>query len=304
MKEILKGITIFGDSLIFYRLMIIDHKTFDLHGKMVFEKAIIKAPFSKPNPMPDEACFLYVRKGLGVTYSENDFSEISENECILMKCGSYLNKMLSDRSDGIYEAIAVHFYPETLQQVYQGDLPEFLKNSSGKLPDKPAAKIENDDLFQKFFDGIFFYFSNPELVNEELVILKLKELLLLLENTKESDKLHHILSALFSQKSYSFRSIVQAHLFEALSIQELAAISGQSLSGFKRKFAEVFEKSPAKYIREQRLKKAAELLTARDGRSISDIAYECAFSDVASFSNCFKKQFKQTPSQYRDGIMG
>ena len=280
--------------------MIIDHKTFDLHGKMVFEKAIIKAPFSKPNPMPDEACFLYVRKGLGVTYSENDFSEILENECLLMKCGSYLNKMLSNRSDGIYEAIAVHFYPETLQQVYDGDLPGFLKDSSGKLPDKPSVKIENNDLFQKFFDGIFYYFSNPELVNEELVILKLKELLLLLENTKESDKLHHILSSLFSPKSYSFRSIINTHLFDELSVKELAAISGQSLSGFKRKFAEVFDMSPAKYIKEQRLMKAAELLIARDGKSISEIAYECAFSDIASFSNSFKKQFGRSPSQYRE----
>ncbi len=279
--------------------MIIDHKTFDLYGKMVFEKAIIKAPFSVPNPMPNEACFLYVRKGVGEAFSEIDSSVLQENESILMKCGSYLNRMLANGQEDVFEAIAVHFYPEVLFKIYDEGLPAFLKNSTENLPDKPSVKVPVDNLFQKFFEGIFYYFSNPELVNEELIILKLKELLLLLDNTKESDKLHHILSSLFAPQVHEFRSVIQGHLFSNLTVDQLANIAGQSLSGFKRMFKEVFGTSPARYIRKQRLDHAAELLTSSSHLSISEIAYECSFNDVANFSNCFKKQFGCAPSKYR-----
>ncbi len=279
--------------------MIVDHKTFDLYGKMVFEKAIIKAPFSVPNPMPDEACFLYIRKGVGQAYSEIDSYVLEENESILMKCGSYLNRMLENGKDGVFEAIAVHFYPEVLAKVYDDVLPAFLKNSSGKLPDKPSAKVPVDDLFQKFFEGIFYYFSNPELVNDELVALKLKELLLLLDNTKESDKLHLILSSLFTPQAHEFKSVVHAHLFDNLTVDQLASIAGFSRSGFKRKFNEVFGSSPARYIRKRRLNYAAELLKSSSHLTISEIAYKCSFSDLANFSNSFKKHFGCKPSEWK-----
>ena len=279
--------------------MIIDHKTFDLYGKMVFEKAIIKAPFSVPNPMPDEACFLYVRKGVGQAFSEIDSHVLKENESILMKCGSYLNKMLANGKEGVFEAIAVHFYPEVLSKVYDDGLPAFLKNTSEDFPDKPSARVPVDDLFQKFFDGIFYYFSNPELVNEELVALKLKELLLLLDNTKESDKLHLILSSLFAPQVHEFKSVIHSHLFANLTIDQLAALAGFSRSGFKRKFREVFNTSPAKYIREQRLNHAAELLASSDHLTISEIAYQCAFNDVANFSSSFRKHFGHSPSEWK-----
>lgn len=278
--------------------MIIEHKTFDLYGKKVFVKAVIKPPLTMPNPMLDEACFLYIRKGIGIAYSETDHITAYENEGILMKCGSYLNKMLADSEDGTYEAMAVHLYPEVLSRIYDRELPAFLKNKIKSLPQKPGTKIVLDELFQKFFDSLLFYFANPELVNEELMSLKLKELLLLLENTKDSDKLHHILSSLFSPQTYSFKSIIESHLYDNLSIEDLAEIAGQSLSSFKRSFREVFDCSPGKYIREQRLARAAQLLTSTD-QSISEIAYACAFNDLANFSNCFKQQYGCSPSDYR-----
>lgn len=278
--------------------MIIEHKTFDLYGKKVFVKAIIKAPLTMPNPMLDEACFLYIRKGIGIAYSETDRIEAYENEGILMKCGSYLSKMMSADEVGTYEAMAVHFYPEVLAKIYDSGLPAFLHSKNNVLPKKPGTKIVLDDLFQTFFDGLVYYFANPELVNEELMSLKLKELLLLLENTKDSDKLHQILSSLFSPQTYSFKSIIEAHLFDNLSVEDLATIAGQSLSGFKRTFKDIFGSSPGKYIREQRLLRAAELITSTD-QSISEIAYSCAFNDLANFSTCFKQQFGCSPTEFR-----
>ena len=92
--------------------MIVEHQTLDLFGKMVFEKAIIKTPFQKSNPMPDEACFLYVLRGENHSISEVEEIRAVENEALLIKCGRFLSRMLSSEDHDIYEAIAVHFYPE------------------------------------------------------------------------------------------------------------------------------------------------------------------------------------------------
>lgn len=279
--------------------MVIDHKSLQLNGRMVFEKAILSTPFTRPIPMPDEACFLFVKKGKVHSYSATNFEIVQASETLLMKCGSYLAKMVSDEPEATYEAIAVHFSPEILNRVYENDLPEFLKNPPKSPIERNSVKIPGDILFQKFFDGMMFYFTNPELVNDELIILKVKEILLLLNNTKASAEFHQILGSLFSPTQYHFKRIIETHLFENLSLEDLATISGQSLSSFKRTFQEIFQDSPAKYIREKRLEKATELLRNHH-LNISEIAFKCAFNDLGHFSKCFRAKYNCSPSEYRE----
>jgi len=53
------------------------------------------------------------------------------------------------------------------------------------------------------------------------------------------------------------------------------------------------------FILEQRLKRAAERLRAERGRtSITQIAYDCGFSDSAYFSRCFHKLYGVSPRAY------
>jgi hypothetical protein len=49
--------------------MILEHQTLDLFGKMLFEKAKLRSPFHVPNPMPHEACFVYILEGNMVSVS-------------------------------------------------------------------------------------------------------------------------------------------------------------------------------------------------------------------------------------------
>lgn len=185
--------------------MVIEHKTFELFGKMVFERAILKTPFTVPNPMPDEACFLFVSEGAITSYSEEEKVTAHANEGILMKCGTFLGKMLNEKPNGTYEAMAVHFYPEVLEKVFETGLPSFLQDLDGTESNSSLVKVGADELFGKFFEGMIYYFSHPSLVNDELIVLKLKEILLLLSNTQESGKLKQLLSSLFAPQVYDFK---------------------------------------------------------------------------------------------------
>lgn len=278
--------------------MILEHKTYDLFGKMTFEKIMLTPPFKKANLMPNEACFHYILEGAGVTVSEVEKLDIPAKESVLMRCGNYVARMLNSTDSKRYYAVAIHFHPDVLKKVYENDLPKFLLGESKNIHIAGMVKIKSDDLFLKYIEGILFYFENPDLVSEELLSLKLKELILLLNQTKDAPIVKQILSSLFSPVTYSLKQIVDAHLYSDLTIDDLAHLINLSLSSFKREFRKVFNDSPAKYIKDKKLDRAAQLLLLSDER-ISDVAYDCGFNDPAHFSKSFHEKYKLSPSNFR-----
>ena len=84
-----------------------------------------------------------------------------------------------------------------------------------------------------------------------------------------------------------------------LTISELAEITGISEKHFRRLFFDIYKKKPHEFLRDFRLNKA-ELLILNTSGQISDIAFACGFSDVYSFSHCFKREFGVSPTNYRE----
>lgn len=147
-------------------------------------------------------------------------------------------------------------------------------------------------------ESMLFYFENPAVVDEELLVLKFKEIVLLLLKTEDAPSIIEIMHNLFSPKSFPFKEIVEGHIFSPLSISDLAELTNNSLASFKRVFKKIYGDSPASFIKNRRLEKAAELLMVSDER-ISSIAQDCQFGDTAHFSNSFKAKYKLSPTEYR-----
>ena len=108
---------------------------------------------------------------------------------------------------------------------------------------------------------------------------------------------------MFSRDEINFKEVIEANLYNNLTIEELAILTNLSLSSFKREFNKQYNCSPAKYIRQRRLEKAAKLLQSTSLR-VSDIAYDCGYQDVAHFSKAFLKEYDATPTGYRELIKG
>ncbi len=85
-----------------------------------------------------------------------------------------------------------------------------------------------------------------------------------------------------------------------LSVDRMAEAMGMSRSSFYRRLKSVVGQSPNEYIGEMRLQRAAELLRADAGASISAVAYECGFSSPQYFSNVFRRRYHMTPNQWRN----
>ena len=278
---------------------IIEHGTLSLWDKMVFERAIVKPPFSLPNHMHDEACFLYIMNGASRTYSENETLELEARESVLMRCGNFLAQVMPSETSPVYEAVAVHFYPEVLQKAYGNEIPALLTQTSASVPQ--IAKIKADEMLEKYIDSLLFYFKTPSLVTEELLILKLKELVLLLSNTSQAPQIRQILSNLFSPASFEFEQVIETHQFSNISVAELAELTNMSLSSFKREFNKRYGESPATYLRGKKIERAMQLIRASD-LPISHIAWDCGFQDTAHFSRVFRKLQGMSPSEYRSEV--
>ena len=91
---------------------------------------------------------------------------------------------------------------------------------------------------------------------------------------------------------------IESRYRERITLAELARKSHLSQRHFTRIFQQCVGRAPIDHLMQVRLQRAAELLTHSE-RTITDIAYDCGFSDSNYFTRCFRKAMGQPPSQYR-----
>lgn len=90
------------------------------------------------------------------------------------------------------------------------------------------------------------------------------------------------------------------HLFDAdLRISNLHEHCGISAPTFRRLFEKAFECTPKKYVLQQRIQSAADLLKSGEYSSISAVAEAVGFEDQLYFSKCFKQFYGVAPSVYK-----
>jgi len=278
--------------------MIEDYKKIDLFGKSLMQRMLLTPPFKYDFPVAEQACFLFVRQGGFEFHLNEEQIHIATNYALLLNCINSGQQLQGTGSKSTCEVVIVTFHPEILKKIYDRELPLILQSPKNIVSNKASEKINNDFLIQKYIEGLLFYFENPTLVNEDMLILKLKEVILLLSQTQNAATVQVILSQLFSPTVYTFKQIIEAHLFSQMSIEELAQQSNLSLSSFKREFAKWYNDTPANYIKTKRLEKAASMLLVSDAR-ITDIAFDCGFNDLANFTKSFSEKYHTTPTNYR-----
>ena len=84
----------------------------------------------------------------------------------------------------------------------------------------------------------------------------------------------------------------------AFGVEELATDIGMSTSHFYRKLKELTGQAPNVYLRNFRLQKAAELLTANKNLSASDVMFEIGIESKSYYSSAFKKIHGVSPSEF------
>lgn len=93
---------------------------------------------------------------------------------------------------------------------------------------------------------------------------------------------------------------IEAHIAdEDYGVDQLASDVALSRTNLYGKLRNMLGISPADFIRNVRLKRAAQLLADNPGLSINEVSIRVGFSTPRNFSTQFKKMFGVLPSEYR-----
>ncbi|TQF70785.1 helix-turn-helix transcriptional regulator [Pseudoalteromonas luteoviolacea] len=269
-------------------------------GQTVMGVRRFMAPFTYQDGLVNEARIIHVFKGQSSLICAGKILSIKAGDTLLMKADNFINRWLENTQSNDVEFVGVRLTQSLLQQLYDSGLPKGILNKpltqcSGVFP---AAILPTPQLYASYFSTLKEYISYPELYNDSLAALKIRELTELMLATDKSGAITELMSQLFVSNQSSIQQVVQAHLYTPLKSGELAFLCHMSESTFNRKFKQLYGTSVSKYFMKKRLEKAAQMIKVTE-LNLTAIALECGFEELSYFSRVFKQYYQCSPSQMR-----
>lgn len=103
-------------------------------------------------------------------------------------------------------------------------------------------------------------------------------------------------------KIFQAKEIVSSNYAKPPSIYQLSKQIGLNSTKLKKNFKELFGMPIFKYVHDERLNKAYELL--RDSElTVQETAWHVGYESLSSFSNAFYKKFKTRPNEVKQQIL-
>lgn len=91
---------------------------------------------------------------------------------------------------------------------------------------------------------------------------------------------------------------IRMNYYKNISVEELAEISGYSVSHFRKLFVSTYGVSPQEYMINYKIRKAKEMLMEDEGKSMDEIAELLGMCNASYFCRIFKKKVGITPYKY------
>lgn len=180
--------------------------------------------------------------------------------------------------------------PQAEKEVFEKYLPQ-LVHPKGHFVKGPSFYMTLDMQLavQKIFNTTY-------IENTRLLFLKsqVNELLAHFFGLLASDQ-KNTFSEKDRDKIFQAREIVTTHYSQPPSISQLSKMVGLNSNKLKKNFKELFGIPVFKYIQEERLNKAYELLQNSD-KTVQEAAWEVGYESLSSFSNAFYKKFATRPN--------
>ncbi|RNC67047.1 AraC family transcriptional regulator [Proteiniphilum sp. X52] len=270
------------------------HRSLQMEGFSVVESCTYTQR-SRGSMFLDEHLLLHVLKGQNTVSLGKQEYPVKSGQMLLISKASLIgyDKQGDAEAGDAYESLLFFFTDSFIRG--------FLQMSQTRVePVTEAAAMEvktANERMRTFFASVMPYFAHPERVDKVLLQLKMQELLFNLVDT-DKNLLHQLLE-LRKPIHKNIVEVMEENYAKPVNIEQLAYLSGRSLSTFKREFAELYDTTPAEWIRNKRLEKAKQLLE-NSNYPVADICYTVGFENPSHFSRIFKRHFGHQPTEYRN----
>ena len=231
-----------------------------------------------------------VYSGTKVLHTTGGDVEVRTGEAFFLAKGEYLMSEVVGEEE--YSCLLV-FFDDYLSARLFSEMP--FKNTPLKVKNsRNFFKVKLNPFIKANADSLLLFLQERPEFSEELLLLKLKELMLLLLGSEDGeDFIRFFRSALFSKSDLV--SFMQSNYECDLALKELAALSGRSLSAFKAEFQKNFNETPKKWILKKRLEKG-RFLIEKMGYDVGVAAITAGFKSHAHFTRSYKEVYGHPPS--------
>ena len=193
-----------------------------------------------------------------------------------------------------YRSIVLKFSRKFLREFYQSiikkDLPKQAKRDERSFIKLPADRPD----IKSLFESIQPFFDSGAKPSEDLLKLKMTEGMYVLLHTDAN--LYASLFDFTDPWKIDLLEYMNENYMYDLSLEEMAADTGRSLSSFKRDFKKVSILPPQKWIIKRRLEAAHELIVSGKYDKVTDVCYQAGFKNLSHFSRSYKEMYGCSPA--------
>lgn len=238
--------------------------------------------------------FVFIRSGKMIWRSIYHSYEAVEGDILFIKKGANLMQQLTEEFSALYV-----FIPDELIKTFLKRNRYLLDGLQKDLSDQDTIlRAHPDELLESYCRSIQSLLTLEENPCEPLLNLKLEELLLSLFANKRHAAITDYFLSLSQEQSYQISRIMDWNFAYNLKLEDYARMCHMSLSAFKKAFRDLYDTTPAVWLKRRKLALALHrVLTSHT--PIGQIAFECGFEDSSNFIRLFKLKYELTPFQYR-----
>lgn len=235
-----------------------------------------------------EHYFIHVAKGLVILYDGYKYIEIQPGQCCIARknrLGRYYKMKENNELEKTIFALDVTF----LKKFHERHKTTITKFKSSET----FIRIVPNELLPNYIRSLEPYYDKGK-ISEPFADVKREELLIMLLQAQPE------LAGLFFDYGIPAKINIEEFMIQNykfnVSVEQLAWLTGRSLSAFKRDFKQTFNETPSRWLVQKRLQEAHFLIEKKNQKP-SDIYFDLGFETLSHFSFAFKKLFGLSPTE-------
>ncbi len=257
-----------------------------------YAKYVSHTPQTKNEVEITNNVLIYVTKGYKILHTAFEDYHIKAGSVLFLKSGTYV---MSEVLDKRYEAF-LFFYSDAM-------LIDFIDKYDVAINEQPKSKqdevcvLKHTDTFSSVILSFIPYFEESE-VNSDILKIKFEELFLKILTSKDNRVFKYYLSKIYNSDA-EFKKEVERCYADFTTVKEMTNYFKMNENAFRAKFQKLFAQTPKRWIDSKKLTRAKLLLEKRD-KTVTEVAREVGYADLAWFSQRFKREFGISPKECKN----
>ncbi|SFV68488.1 Transcriptional regulator, AraC family [hydrothermal vent metagenome] len=230
-------------------------------------------------------------EGSKLIHTKSEDIEIHANEIFFLTQNNYY---MSERvtKDAKYKSMILYFDDKFVF--------DFIKKYKIDITTKESKNLitidyKKDLMFSNTVRNFEYYLENK--LDKNLLKLKIEEILLHAHRVN-AKVFHSFINAVINTSQTRVLKIFESNIDIIQTVDDMCTLSRLSPSQLRRYVKKQTNSTPKVWLDKKRMEKA-RLMLKNTNKSITEISAESSYATVSWFISQFKKQYNQTPKEFR-----